>query len=27
VYRIKTGSSLIEIVRVWHTARGVPVLR
>ncbi|MFZ4396137.1 MAG: type II toxin-antitoxin system RelE/ParE family toxin [Kiritimatiellia bacterium] len=26
VYRIKDGSGLIEIVRVWHAARGFPEL-
>ena len=26
VYRIKTERSLIEIVRVWHAARGIPEL-
>ena len=26
VYRIKAGSGLIEIARVWHAARGIPEL-
>lgn len=26
VYRIRTGATLIEIVRVWHAARGTPDL-
>jgi toxin ParE1/3/4 len=26
VYRIKASSGLIEIVRVWHAARGIPEL-
>ena len=26
VYRIKVDSGMIEIVRVWHAARGIPEL-
>jgi hypothetical protein len=26
VYRIKADRELIEIARVWHTARGIPEL-
>jgi plasmid stabilization system protein ParE len=26
VYRINTARSLVEIVRVWHAARGIPLL-
>jgi len=26
VYRIKPGTELVEIARVWHAARGIPEL-